>query len=135
MKVKRDSLDELFSEFIRKRAIKRVGGCERCLTSKYDKQKEDGKIFPAWRQLQCSHYHKRRKQSTRFDEDNCNGFCFGCHQYFEENRDEYTEWMIAQLGEDKFNMLQARMRNTWPKPDRELIGIYLKEKIKEVDDE
>ena len=117
MKIRIDSLDTLCSEYIRKRALSRVHGCERC-----------GRYKESYKQLQCSHYHKRRKQSTRFDEDNCNGFCFGCHQYFEENRDEYTVWMKQQLG-DKFDMLEGRMRQIG-KPDREAIALYYKEQIK-----
>lgn len=119
MRIKLSPLDILFSNFIRLRAMKRVGGCERCLTPKVE-----------YTQLQCSHYHKRRKYSVRWDEDNCNGFCFGCHQYFEENRDEYTIWMTNLLGEERMNMLAGRMRHTHPKPDEELIGLYLKELIK-----
>ena len=72
-------LDSLFSEYIRKRAISKVGGCERCLTPKFDIQKDNGDIFPAWKQLQCSHFIGRSKKSTRLDEDNCIGICGACH--------------------------------------------------------
>lgn len=119
MKIRRDPLDTLFSECIRRRAMNRVHGCERCGAGKVD-----------YKQLQCSHYHKRRKQATRFDEDNCNGFCFGCHQYFEENHEEYTAWLIAHLGEREFDMLSGRVRITYPKPDREAIRLYLKDFLK-----
>lgn len=121
MKIRVDPLDTLFSEFIRKRAMQRVHGCERCLAWK-----------PTYIDLQCSHYHKRRKQSVRFDEDNCIGICFGCHQYFEENRDEYTEWMIDYLGEQTFDLLKARTRQVYPRPDKKLLTLYYQEKIKEL---
>ena len=135
MRIKRDKLDDLFSEFVRKRAIAKVGGCEKCLAQKHDIVKDNGKILPAWKQLQCSHFEKRRKQATRFDEMNCNGFCFGCHQYFEENYEEYKVWLIAQIGEYEFDLLNGRARITYPKPDRELVRLYIEQKIEEVNNE
>lgn len=94
-------------------------GCERC-----------GQPKASYQQLQCSHYHKRRKLATRWDEDNCAGLCFGCHQYFEENREEYTAWMMQRLGQTNFNMLEGRARNTHPNPDRKAIELYYKEMLK-----
>jgi len=134
MKIRIDPLDELFSHYVRLRAIKRVGGCERCLAPKFDILKDNGDILPAYKQIQCSHYHKRRKLSVRFDESNANGFCFGCHQFFEENRDEYTLWMKFYLGQEQLGMLANRMRISYPRPDRKAIEIYLKEQIKQLED-
>jgi len=133
-RIRRDPLDALVSEFTRKRAIKRVGGCERCEAKKHDIQQDNGKVLPAWKQLQCSHYHKRRKQSTRYDEDNCVGLCYGCHQHFEEERDEYKAWMINLLGEREFDLLSARMRIIG-KPDTEGLKLYYKERIKGLENE
>ena len=121
MKIRIDPLDTLFSQYIRLRAIQRVHGCERCLTWKAD-----------YKELQCSHYHKRRKKSVRWDEQNCNGFCFGCHQYFEENRDEYIAWLQQHLGEREFDMLLGRMRVPARYLDKEAIRLYYKAKIEEV---
>lgn len=118
MKIRLDALDKLFSQFIRQRAIRLVHGCERCKAWK-----------ESYKKLDCSHFHKRRKQSTRYDEMNCNGFCFGCHQYFEENRDEYEWWLKNHIGEREFDLLNARVR-IMGKPDKVAIAIYLKEKIK-----
>ena len=121
MKIRIDPLDQLFSKYIRLRAMAEVGGCERCLQSKID-----------YKGLQCSHYHKRRKKSVRWDEDNCNGFCFGCHQYFEENQDEYTAWIKQHLGEREFDMLLGRMRVSARYIDKEAIRLYYKAKIEEI---
>lgn len=132
MKIRIDPLDTIVSEYIRKRAIVRVGGCERCNAPKYDIQKEDGSIFPAWKQLHCAHYHGRRKKSTRWDEDNCSGLCFGCHQYFHENYDEFTEWLKQRLGEEEFDLLNSRARTPARFIDKNLLWIYYKNKIAEV---
>lgn len=115
MRIRIDKLDKLFSEYIRKRS---GGYCERC-----------GR-YHGWKRLQCSHYIKRRFRATRWDEDNCCALCFGCHQYFEENRGEYTFFMKMRLGEG-FNLLLARSRIV--KPDISAITLYLEEKIKELD--
>ena len=132
MKIKRDKLDDLCSEYIRRRAIQKTGGCERCLTPKYDIQKEDGSIYPAWKQLQACHFHSRRHYSIRYDPDNLVGCCFGCHQYLDSHPLEKVEFFKARLGEDKYDMLNSRMRIIHPKPDKVLLTLYYQQKIKEV---
>ena len=131
MKVKLDKLDILFSEYIRRRAILRCGGCERCLTPKCDIQKENGDIFPAWKQLQCSHFHGRSKRSVRYDPDNCIGICGACHLYLTSHPLEHVEFFKTLLGEEKFDMLNSRVRIRAP-IDKELLKLYFQEKVKEV---
>jgi hypothetical protein len=116
-RVKIDPLDRLFSEYIRKRS---GGYCQRC-----------GKYY-GWKRLQCSHFFGRAKKSVRWDEDNAVALDFGCHQYLGSHPLEHTEWFKKHLGEDAFNLLQARARETGM-PDREAIKLYLKEKIKELE--
>ena len=120
MKIRIDPLDTLFSQYIRMRAIQRVHGCERCLAGKVD-----------YKELQCAHYKGRRKKSTRWDEDNCSGLCFGCHQYFDENRDEFTEWMKERLG-NRFDLLNSRARTPARYTDKNLLTLYFKQKIEEL---
>lgn len=118
-----DPLDVLFSEYIRKRAVVRVGGCERCLTPH------------KWQDLQNSHYFGRTDKSTRWDEDDCAGICGGCHLYLEHHPLAHTQWFEKHLGTEAFEMLQGRNRITYPKPDKKMIEIYLRAKIKEIDSE
>jgi len=62
MKIRIDPLDTLFSEYIRKRVYREGRAtCERCGKIYYDEIKENGEIYPAWKNLQCSHFHGRRK--------------------------------------------------------------------------
>ncbi len=119
MRIKLSPLDKLFSEFVRKRAIQRVHGCERCGAWKAD-----------YKELQCSHFFGRAKKSVRWDEDNAAGLCFGCHQHFTSHPLEHTEWFQKRLG-DKFDLLRARAY-TPTKPDINAITLYLKEKLKEI---
>lgn len=123
------ALDKLFSEYIRKRAIARVGGCVRCLTPKLDIEKEDGKIFPEWKQLQCSHFWGRGRRAVRYDEDNAAGFCGACHMYFAAHPAEHAAFFLQRLGQERFDMLEKRAQ-TPQKLDENAIMLYLQQKIK-----
>lgn len=131
--MKLNKFDILFSESIRKRAIKLVGGCERCLTPKHDILKDDGKLFPAWKQLQTSHFWGRVKKAVRWDEDNAVGLCGACHLYFTAHPAEHTRWYKEHLGEQAYDLLEARAHIP-QKPDEKALEIYLKSKIKELED-
>lgn len=118
MKIRIDPLDVLFSRYIRTLAGWR---CERC-----------GKQFlPPTNGLHCSHFHGRRKKSVRWDPENAVALCFGCHAHFTGHPLEHVEWFSNRLGVKKFNALTLRA-NTPQKPDRAMIGLWLKEKLKEV---
>ena len=119
--MKLSPLDKLFSEFIRRRAMVRVHGCERCLTGKVSHM-----------QLQCSHFHGRRKRSVRWDEDNAVGLCPGCHMHLTSHPLEHVEWFKAHLGEYEFNLLSSRMRST-KKIDQKLLTLYYTKKIQELE--
>ena len=129
VKIRITPLDKLFSEYIRRRAIS-GGGCEWCGKPKFDIQKEDGSVLPAWKQLETAHYIKRRYKKVRYDEDNAIGVCkMGCHQAFEDNKETF---MMQRLGQERLDMLRKRAQTIY-KPDINLITLYLKERIKEVE--
>ena len=111
-------LDKLFSEFIRRRAMLEVGGCQRCLTAKRD-----------WKELQCAHFHGRVKASVRFDESNAIGLCGACHIYFHSRPLEHVEFFKGLLGEEEFDLLNARTRVPARYLDKSAITIYYKQKI------
>ena len=129
--MKLSNLDKLFSEVIRKRAISRVNGCERCLTQKHDTLKDSGDTFYAYMYLECSHFWGRGKRSVRYDEENAAGLCHGCHRYFTSHPAEHYQWFLERLGQVHFDFLATRARRP-QKIDENLIGIYLRELIKEV---
>ncbi len=117
--MKLDALDKLFSEYIRRRAMQRVGGCERCETPKVD-----------FKQLQCCHFHGRSKKTVRWDEDNAVGLCYGCHSQIDSQITEKEALIKKILGDD--TLLLARMRQTRPKPDKAVLMLYYKKKLQEV---
>jgi len=113
MKIKISPLDKLVARYVKLRD--KV--CQRC-----------GGVSG----LQTAHFHSRRKRSVRYDPDNVCLLCFGCHSYLDGNPIEKVEFFKQRLG-DKFDLLQARERVTYPKPDKKLIELYLKSKIQEVE--
>ena len=117
MSIKITKLDQLFSQFIRSRAGWK---CERCGTQ----------YKPPTSALHCSHFWGRSNLKVRWDEDNANAHCYGCHQYLGSRPVEFHEWKLNQLGERKFTALNQRAN--WPtkqKADVKLIEIWLKNKL------
>lgn len=110
-------LDNLYSTYIRAKANWR---CERChLDCSGNHQ-----------YLTNSHFHGRRKESVRFDDDNCVSFCRKCHEWAEAHKKtEYKDWMIEHLGEKEFDLLQMKAE-TPSKSDDFLMKIIVQEKIK-----
>jgi hypothetical protein len=118
--MKLDELDILFSKFIRMRAVKRTGGCERCLTPH------------KWQDLQCSHFYGRGDKSTRWDESNGKGTCGGCHFYLDSHPLYHVQWMEQFLGKEQFELLQGRNRQMG-KPDKKILTLYYQQEIKKLE--
>lgn len=117
MKIKRDKLDELFSEYIRKRS---GGFCQRC-----------GKSYE-WKRLQACHLHSRRKYTTRWLEINAIACCFGCHQYLDSHPQEKIDFARKLLGDDEYDRLYvlANMTTKQSPIDYKMVELYLREQIK-----
>ena len=120
MRIKVQPLDKLFSEVIRKRAMRLCGGCERCGSQKVAYNKG----------LQCAHCFTRSRYSTRWHEDNALGLCGGCHIYIQQNKEARDELFISKLGQHRFDKLKLAS-NIPQKVDKEAIRIYLKELLRE----
>lgn len=103
MKLKTSAADKWFSLKIR---LRDDYTCQKCKIP-YEHSEN---------QLDCSHYHSRKKMSVRFDEDNCVTLCKKCHLYFDGNgawnlpahKKEHKEFMIKRLGQKRFDALEAR---------------------------
>lgn len=97
MNIKLDKADIVFSKYIRKRDKR----CMRCGRPGEGPEEIIG--------LQNSHYFGRGRESTRFDPENCDALCYGCHQFWgSTNRESYRKFKIAQLGEDGYKRLCVR---------------------------
>lgn len=94
--VKLNKMDRLFSRQVRERD---KWTCQRC-GKKHDK----GSMG-----LHCSHFIGRAHKATRYDFENCDALCWGCHQYFETKKaTEYRDWKIDQLGQKRYDELVKR---------------------------
>ena len=133
MRIKLDPLDKLFSQYIRMLVYDKDAGiacCEYCGKMFGDVIKENGETYPAWKQLQTSHFHGRRKRSVRYFCENACALCFSCHIYLGENPYAHTEFFKKRLGSERFELLNIRT-NKLEKIDKEAVTAYLKEKIEE----
>jgi len=117
--------DREWSKFIRTRDN---WTCQRC-SKQYD---------PPTSALHCSHFWSRGNWSVRFDEDNTEALCYGCHSYLGGNPVEFHKYYLEKLGQERFDALEQR-RNT---PKSGSIKYYkskefrltIKEKMKELGD-
>lgn len=109
MRVRIDQADRYFSRYVREL---QDNTCQRC----GDKGES----------LQASHYFGRSNEAVRFDPDNVDCLCFGCHQYWgSTDRESYREFKLNQLGENGFKALVARA-NSYKKKDRKMEAIKWK---------
>ncbi len=111
--------DTLFSKYLR---LKRRYTCEKC-----------ARFFPGGKGLTVSHFHGRRKETVRFDEENCDILCIRCHQYFESHKTEYEAWKKERLGEQGFNLLMLRANKSGKRDDK-LVLLWVKQLMKELEE-
>jgi len=115
--------DREWSKYIRTRDM---WTCQRC-SKQYD---------PPTSALHCSHFWSRGNWRVRFDEDNTEALCYGCHSYLGGNPVEFHKYYLEKLGQERFDALEKR-KNT---PKSGSIKYYkskefrltIKEKMKEL---
>jgi hypothetical protein len=113
-KVKLDQSDVAFSKYVRTVAGWKCARCGRPATGQG---------------LHASHFHARRKESVRFDLENVDALCANCHRYFTNNYNEHKVWKLAQLGQDRYDLLALRANNRGEK-NREAEKIYWRQALK-----
>lgn len=120
-RMKTDVADALFSRWIRNRD---KWTCQRC-----------HKVYPSSGPesagLHNSHYWGRGKESTRFEPDNCDALCMGCHMVWEKDeRDQYKAFKIKQLGQKRFDSLMLQ-HNQYKKKDRKMERMIWRQALKD----
>lgn len=82
-----------------------------------------------------SHFHNRRKESVRYEDDNCDLMhTIPCHQNWEHEKKEgraYYNFKLKQLGEKRFNSLILQANETGSRDD-EMSKLIIKKKIEEL---
>lgn len=93
-----DQADRLFSKLIRERDPI----CMRC------------HVRPS---SDCSHFWERGHSATRFDPDNADGLCRGCHQLWEGRRNGAIPFKIKQLHGKKYRELERKHHTIMKRDD------------------
>jgi 5-methylcytosine-specific restriction endonuclease McrA len=108
MKIRIDKADQVFSQYVRLRDME----CRRCHSS----VRLNDKDLPV--SHQASHYFGRGRENTRFDPENVDTLCHGCHQHWgSADKEGYREFKLTQLGQKDFDLLTLRA-NSYAKKDR-----------------
>lgn len=103
-KIKIDPADRAFSLYIRTRD---GWCCQRC----------GNQYTPPTSALHCSHFQGRGKEGTRFEPDNCDALCYGCHRYFTAQPGEHYNWQVKRKGQARVDSLILQS-NTYKKKQR-----------------
>lgn len=114
--MKRDPADDWFSKYVRLRD----GECRRCHSPVQFNDKGDPVSH------QASHFQGRRKENTRFDPENVDCLCGGCHKYFTAMPYEHVEWQKKTKGEKTVQAIIIRS-NAYKKKDRKLEAMIWKQ--------
>lgn len=116
--VKIDKADKIFSQYIRTRDN---WTCQRCYKQ----------YTPPTKALHCSHFMGRAKEATRYDEENCDALCHGCHRYFTAQPAEHYQWQVNRKGQQAVDMLVLRS-NQYQRKDRAIAYLYWKTRLQEL---
>lgn len=118
--VKLDPADLAFSKWIRLRDRE----CVRC----HSAVKLNDRGLPV--SHQASHFQGRRKENTRFDPDNVDTLCAGCHSYLGANPAEHYEFQVKLKGQDKVEEVVLKS-NIYHKKDRRLEALFWQRRLKQ----
>lgn len=90
------------------------------------------KCFKGTQGSDNSHFQKRRKETVRFDPENCDLACRVCHNFVENDKDgqkTLEAWKLNQLGKTRYWALILRANQIGHKDDN-LAKIWIKGLIK-----
>ncbi len=121
---KLDTLDRIFSEYIRRRDSDE-NGIGRCISC--------GKIVH-WKEADCGHFVNRKHMALRYDEKNCNLQCRLCNRFDEGNIQGYSEGLVKKYGPEVLEYLKVKKHNIsrLGKFEIDTLKKYYKQKIKEL---
>ena len=80
--------------------------------SRYIRERDKHCLFCPNKATQNSHFWGRGNSATRYDPENCDGICGGCHMRHEGNKQGlYRDTKIKQLGKNGYLALELRARS------------------------
>lgn len=114
--MKIDPADKWFSKYIRLRDRK----CRRCHSPVEFNSNGDPISH------QASHFQGRAKEATRFDPENVDCLCGGCHRFFTAYPYEHVQWQIKMKGQSVVDAIIVRS-NSYMKKDRKMQAMVWKQ--------
>ena len=93
--VKINTADRWFSKCVRERNDWKCQGCGK----QYD---------PSSTGLHCSHYYGRRNTSVRYDPLNAFAHCYGCHQRYGSNPEDFHEHYLDTYGKGALEIVKEK---------------------------
>lgn len=121
MRIKLDPADKVFSQYVRLRDRQ----CKRCKSPVEFNSQGDPITH------QASHFQGRGKEATRFDPENVDCMCTGCHMYLTAYPAEHYLWQVETKGQDVVDAIILRSHQ-YKKKDRKAEQLYWKEQYKEL---
>jgi len=100
----KNTVDPLFSRYIRLKAAKEMDGWCKCVTC--------GEVKP-WYEMDCGHYEQRGSLMTRFDERNVGPQCVSCNRFGEGNKAAFAIYLKEKYGDGILDELHGLSRQLW----------------------
>lgn len=80
---------------------------------------------------EASHFQGRRKEATRFDPENVDTMCSGCHTYLGANPYEHVQWQVTHKGQQAIDMIVLRS-NGYKKRDDKMEALIWRQAVKDL---
>lgn len=116
--IKRDKTDKVVSDLVRYRDDYT---CQRCFR----------RYTPPTMALHAAHFRGRGHKGTRYDPENIDPLCYGCHSYFGQSWDEHRAWKVKRIGERRVTILEYKSRQPlkMTRAEQELLHKELKQQM------
>jgi len=82
--------------------------------------------------MENSHVYSRRHRTIRWDKQNANCLCNGCHRKWHESPIGASLWFVRKFGQQREDILIEKMNNRVkvPKTEEKLIAKHYREQLK-----
>ena len=74
----------------------------------------------------------RGKENTRFDPENADALCYGCHRYLTAQPAEHYAWQVKRKGQKVVDALVLRSHQ-YKKKDRKMEKLIWEQALKNID--
>ena len=94
-------LDKVFSQYVRLRDARHVGGYCACITC--------GSLHH-WKEIDCGHFIPRARLATRWDEFNCAAQCKRCNYHRHGEHDIFRAELVRIYGRTAIEAMETKSR-------------------------